>query len=98
MRELGTHAERSHREVAETALAAGLDLVCGIGEFADALRRLAPADDRVVTAGDVDDLWPLLEPRLLPDAAILLKASRGVRLERIVPLLTAWAAQHSPTA
>lgn len=98
MRELGTHAERSHREVAETALAAGLDLVCGIGEFADALRRLAPADDRVVTALDVDDLWPLLEPRLLPDAAILLKASRGVRLERIVPLLTAWAAKHSPTA
>lgn len=98
MRELGAHAERSHREVAETALAAGLDLVCGIGEFADALRQLAPADERVVTAGDVDELWTLLEPRLLPDAAILLKASRGVQLERIVPILTAWAAKHSPTA
>jgi UDP-N-acetylmuramoyl-tripeptide--D-alanyl-D-alanine ligase len=46
----------------------------------------------VVTARDVEDLWPLLEPRLDGDAAILLKASRGVRLERLVPYLTTWAA------
>ncbi len=91
MRELGDHAERAHREVAETALAAGFDLVCGIGDFAGALRALAPGDARVLVAVDVDDLWPLLAARLAPDAAILLKASRGVRLERLVPLLTIWA-------
>ena len=55
-----------------------------------AARRLEK-DDRVVTAKDVDDLWPLLEPRLARDAVILLKASRGVQLERLVPHLTAWA-------
>ena len=60
-------------------------------EFAPALERLAPGDARVITAADVDDLWPRLQPRLAPDAAILLKASRGVKLERIVPLLTHWA-------
>lgn len=97
MRELGAHAPRAHREVAEAALAMGHDLVCGIGEFAEALRALAPAEGRVVTAADVDDLWPRLEPRLAPDAAILLKASRGVRLERLVPLLTTWATGHSGT-
>ena len=91
MRELGDQTARAHREVAEAALAAGHDLICGIGEFAPALAALAPGDARVITAADVDDLWPQLEPRLKADAAILLKASRGVKLERLVPILTTWA-------
>jgi len=91
MRELGAHAPRAHREIAEAALAGGHDLVCGIGEFAPALEALAPGDARVITAADVDDLWPKLQPRLAADAAILLKASRGVKLERLVPILTTWA-------
>ncbi len=97
MRELGAHAARAHREVAEAALALGHDLICGIGEFADALRAAAPGDARVITATDVDDLWPVLRPRLARDAAILLKASRGVRLERLVPLLTTWATEPKDT-
>jgi UDP-N-acetylmuramoyl-tripeptide--D-alanyl-D-alanine ligase len=91
MRELGAHTARAHREVAEAALSGATDLICGIGEFAVTLRALAPSDDRVITANDVGDLWPLLAPRLARDAAILLKASRGVKLERLVPLLTTWA-------
>lgn len=97
MRELGAHSTRAHREVAEAALAAGLELVCGIGDFAEALRALAPGSQRVIAARDVDDLWPSLEPRLAPDAAILLKASRGVRLERLVPHLTSWATARATT-
>ena len=91
MRELGAHAARAHREVAEFALAEGHDLVCGIGEFAPVLGALAGGDPRVITAADVDELWPLLAPRLAANAAILLKASRGVKLERLVPHLTTWA-------
>ncbi|MEX2182003.1 MAG: UDP-N-acetylmuramoyl-tripeptide--D-alanyl-D-alanine ligase [Gemmatimonadaceae bacterium] len=91
MRELGTHAARAHREVAEAALASGAELVAGIGDFAAALGGVANGDNRVIVATDVEDLWPKLAPRLAPDAAILLKASRGVRLERLVPLLTTWA-------
>lgn len=91
MRELGDASERAHREVAEAALASGAELVCGIGEFGPALRRLAPGNSQVLIADDVDDLWPQLVPLLAPDAAILLKASRGVRLERLLPLLTDWA-------
>jgi UDP-N-acetylmuramoyl-tripeptide--D-alanyl-D-alanine ligase len=52
---------------------------------------VAPADERVVTADDVEELWPLLRARLSENAAILLKASRGVRLERLLPHLRAWA-------
>ncbi len=91
MRELGNQSERAHREVAQVALSGGLDVVCGIGEFAAALRSVAPGDARVIVAADVDDLWPLLAPRLATDAAILLKASRGVKLERLVPILITWA-------
>lgn len=91
MRELGAESSRAHREIAELALASGAELVCGIGEFGPALRALAADPERVVTADDVEDLWPRLAPRLARDAAILLKASRGVRLERLVPLLTTWA-------
>jgi UDP-N-acetylmuramoyl-tripeptide--D-alanyl-D-alanine ligase len=91
MRELGAAAPRAHREVAEAALAGGFDLICGIGEFVPALEQLALGDPRVLLANDVEDLWPQLQPRLAPDAAILLKASRGVALERLVPPLTSWA-------
>lgn len=90
MRELGAASARAHREVAEAALASGADLIAGIGAFAAPLRELGAAS-RVLIADDVDDLWPMLVQRLRPDAAILLKASRGEKLERLLPLLTTWA-------
>jgi UDP-N-acetylmuramoyl-tripeptide--D-alanyl-D-alanine ligase len=93
MRELGAGADALHAEIAVRALQSGADIVAGIGAFAPALEAAAAGDPRVVTAGDVDDLWPRLAPRLAPDAVILLKASRGVRLERLVPHLTDWARQ-----
>ena len=89
MRELGARASEFHAEIARRAVESSIEVVAGIGDFAKAL---ASADgDRVVTAPDVDELWPLLRARLAPDAVILLKASRGVKLERLVPHLTAWA-------
>jgi len=91
MRELGAEAPRLHADVARYALAAPLDVVAGIGDMGNALRDASGSDARVVVASDVDDLWPLLEPRLTPTAVILLKASRGVRLERLVPHLSDWA-------
>jgi UDP-N-acetylmuramoyl-tripeptide--D-alanyl-D-alanine ligase len=91
MRELGAQAERAHREIAREALRSGAHVVAGIGDFATALAVEGLGDARVVVARDVDDLWPQLEERLSSTAAILLKASRGVRLERLVPLLTEWA-------
>jgi UDP-N-acetylmuramoyl-tripeptide--D-alanyl-D-alanine ligase len=91
MRELGAQAPRLHEEVARDALDRGLELVAGVGDFATALAAVAPGDPRVVAAPDVDELWPQLAARLAPDAMILLKGSRGVRLERLVPHLEAWA-------
>ncbi len=90
MRELGAASEQCHADIAGLALASGADIVAGIGEFAPALEKQNEGG-RVITAPDVEDLWPQLEARLQRNAIILLKASRGVQLERLVPHLTTWA-------
>lgn len=90
MRELGAASEQCHADIADLALASGADIVAGIGEFAPALEKHNERG-RVITAPDVEDLWPQLQARLKRDAIILLKASRGVQLERLVPHLTTWA-------
>jgi UDP-N-acetylmuramoyl-tripeptide--D-alanyl-D-alanine ligase len=91
MRELGPRSSELHDQIARLALASKADVIAGIGDFARALPALGQDGGRVVTASDVDELWLLLRPRLAPDAILLLKASRGVRLERLVPLIHDWA-------
>jgi UDP-N-acetylmuramoyl-tripeptide--D-alanyl-D-alanine ligase len=91
MLELGAHADRLHDEVASVALQGGAELIVGIGAFGDALRRVAPSDERIVSGADPETAWAALQSRLAPDAVILLKGSRGVRLERLVPLIAEWA-------
>ena len=93
MLEMGAHAPRLHREVAETALSSPIEVVAGVGDFADALSTLSGNGERVVTAAGVEELWGRLVSRLRPDAVILLKGSRGVRLERLVTPITEWAQQ-----
>jgi UDP-N-acetylmuramoyl-tripeptide--D-alanyl-D-alanine ligase len=92
MRELGAASEQCHADIAGLALASGADIVAGIGEFAPALERHKERE-RVITAPDVEDLWPQLQARLERNAIILLKASRGMQLERLVPHLTTWATE-----
>jgi UDP-N-acetylmuramoyl-tripeptide--D-alanyl-D-alanine ligase len=91
MLELGPTTPQLHDEIARTALAASVDLIAGVGEFAAALQRVGAPRDRVIAATDAEAVWPELVARLTPDAIILLKGSRGVRLERLVPLITTWA-------
>ena len=91
MLELGENSDRCHDEVARAALASPAAIVGGVGEFAPALRRVGGDDVRIVTANDVDELWSALQPRLERDATILLKGSRGARLERMLPHITGWA-------
>lgn len=91
MRELGDASDRCHDDIARLALESGADLIGGVGEYAKSFARVAGADSRVVASDTVAELWPRLEPRMQPDAVILLKASRGVQLEQLVPHLTNWA-------
>jgi len=91
MCKLRAHAPRLHEEVARAALASPVEIVAGMGEIGEALRAVGQGDPRIVFAADVEELWTALAPRLARDAVILLKASRGVKLERLVPPLTEWA-------
>jgi UDP-N-acetylmuramoyl-tripeptide--D-alanyl-D-alanine ligase len=91
MLELGPQADRLHDEIARVALAAPIDVVIGVGGFADALARVAPGDARAVGGADPASAWDAARSRVRRDAVILLKGSRGVRLERLVPLISVWA-------
>ena len=92
MLELGPSGPELHAALARDALASPIEIVAGIGEFKSALETAGgDARDRVVTGSDVDSLWNRLASRIEPDAVILLKASRGVRLEQLVPKIREWA-------
>jgi UDP-N-acetylmuramoyl-tripeptide--D-alanyl-D-alanine ligase len=92
MLELGPTGPELHAAIAREALASPIEIVAGVGQFATALDAAgADARDRIVTGSDVDSLWNRLASHLAPDAVILLKASRGVRLEQLVPRIREWA-------
>jgi UDP-N-acetylmuramoyl-tripeptide--D-alanyl-D-alanine ligase len=93
MLELGPSGPSLHEALAREALASPIEIVAGLGEFAAALERASNGsmNERLVTGSDVDSLWSRLVSRLEPDAVILLKASRGVRLEQLVPKIKEWA-------
>jgi len=88
MLELGATAEALHRECGRHAAAAKLDLVIGVHGMAKALAEAAcgagvPAQflETSEQAGE------LLARQLRPGDVVLLKASRGVKLERALDTL-----------
>jgi UDP-N-acetylmuramoyl-tripeptide--D-alanyl-D-alanine ligase len=86
MRELGEHTARLHRDAAKEAIAAPIDLIVATGEFATAFRALPDVGEaRVLIEDDPDAAFERLSARLRCDEVVLLKASRGVRLERLLP-------------
>ncbi len=90
MRELGAESARLHADVARQLVALGPDLLAVTGEFVPALGNYAGAlGDQLIRADDVATLGRLLRPRLRGDELVILKASRGVALERILPFLSA---------
>ena len=88
MKELGADSPRYHREVAEALVALDPELLVAVGEFVPALApHRAKLGDRLLTAPDAPALGPLLKERLRGDELVVLKASRGAALERILPYL-----------
>ncbi|MDX1674805.1 MAG: UDP-N-acetylmuramoyl-tripeptide--D-alanyl-D-alanine ligase [Longimicrobiales bacterium] len=88
MLELGARSDLLHRESAEALADADLDLIVATGAFVPAFDSLGrDLGDRLVTARDpMDARDPLLE-RLDGAEIVLLKGSRGVALERLLPAL-----------
>jgi UDP-N-acetylmuramoyl-tripeptide--D-alanyl-D-alanine ligase len=96
MRELGAEAARHHAAVAAALVGLEPDVLAAVGDFVPALAPYAEKlKGRLLTAPDAPSMGPRLKARLRGDELIVLKASRGAALERILPFLT--GQDHQPT-
>ncbi len=97
MRELGAESRALHAEVAQALVELRPDLLAVVGDFVPALEPHAAAlGDRLITAPDPVTLAPLLASRLRGNEIVVLKASRGVAMERIIPALADRARMQVP--
>ena len=92
MRELGADSEALHAEVASALVRLQPDLLAVVGEFVAAVEPYAGTlADKLLRAAEPLALASILAPQLRGDEVVVLKASRGVALERIIPALAARA-------
>jgi UDP-N-acetylmuramoyl-tripeptide--D-alanyl-D-alanine ligase len=85
MLELGAESARLHAAAAAEIAALKPALVAAVGDFAPAFEPFRTAlGDRLLTAPDVATLGPRLRAALHGNEVVLLKASRGVALERVL--------------
>ncbi|HYU07809.1 MAG TPA: UDP-N-acetylmuramoyl-tripeptide--D-alanyl-D-alanine ligase [Gemmatimonadales bacterium] len=89
MLELGPESARLHAEAARDIAQRKPALVAAVGTFARVFESLREAlGGRLITAPDADALGPKLKSALRGNELVLLKASRGVALERVLNYLT----------
>lgn len=85
MLELGAEEAVAHAQVAQSLLGSGFSPVVALGAFQTAFRGLAvPRDVSVVYPETVDEAVDELQALLTGDEVLLVKASRGVKLERVI--------------
>ena len=89
MLELGAESARLHAAAAREIAALQPALIAAVGEFVPAFASLGLAPGpRFLAAPDAEALGPRLKTALKGDEIVLLKASRGVALERVLRYLT----------
>jgi len=89
MLELGAESARLHAEAAREIAQRKPALVAAVGTFARVFEGQREAlGGRLITAADADALGPKLKSALRGNELVLLKASRGVALERVLNYLT----------
>jgi UDP-N-acetylmuramoyl-tripeptide--D-alanyl-D-alanine ligase len=93
MLELGGLSDGLHQDVLRHALQRDIDVVVATGEFARAARVVGAhsrsARPALVIMDDPVGEYPRLRGILAGDEVVLLKASRGVALEALLPLIRA---------
>lgn len=99
MRELGAHSKDEHAKVGRAVAERGAAIVAALGAEARALADAASkVSDVRWEATDADALWAWLAPRLQPGDVVLVKGSRGMKMERFVDWLRAHAGVPSTRA
>ena len=85
MLELGSESARLHAAAAAEIAALRPALVAAVGEFVPAFEPYrVTLGERLITAPDAEALGPRLQAALTGHEIVLLKASRGVALERVL--------------
>lgn len=89
MLELGERTRSLHRQGLEEALSMPLDLIVALGGFAEAASAVERPQEapELRTAADLQEATAILLDVLDGTEVLLLKASRGVALERLLPVL-----------
>jgi UDP-N-acetylmuramoyl-tripeptide--D-alanyl-D-alanine ligase len=95
MRELGSHSDAAHAGLAPHVLDAGVSSLILVGEETRPLERSVAGRVEVQRAGDAEDAAELLLRTLRPGDAVLVKASNGVGLARLVERVAGGAATCS---
>jgi UDP-N-acetylmuramoyl-tripeptide--D-alanyl-D-alanine ligase len=98
MLELGRGSARAHEALAQDLLAAEVDLVLTTGANMMHLDDTLPRDKRGGHTGRPEDLVPLLRNILRPGDVVLVKASHGQNLGRVVEALMSEADGQVSTA
>jgi UDP-N-acetylmuramoyl-tripeptide--D-alanyl-D-alanine ligase len=91
MRELGTQTDRCHRQIGEKAGRSTAQVIISVGAharvLADGVTMTAGTTKRIYLYPSVETLTEKLPGMLQSGDIVLLKASRGVRLERVIPAI-----------
>jgi UDP-N-acetylmuramoyl-tripeptide--D-alanyl-D-alanine ligase len=91
MNELGAHSAAAHAEVGHRAAELGIGQLFAVGQMAPVTAEAArdAGLNRVIEFADVETAMKAVKQFLKTGDVVLLKASRGVRLERIAEVLKA---------
>ncbi len=94
MLELGDHAESLHRKIGSISARSNISRLYVTGQFAESVAAGARDEDmnsRDIFVGAKDEILEGIKGWLGPGDWILVKGSRGMRMEEIVEKLKAWA-------
>jgi UDP-N-acetylmuramoyl-tripeptide--D-alanyl-D-alanine ligase len=94
MLELGERAEALHKQVGSWAATAGIDKLLIFGEFADAVIAgaiNAGMKHTGIFTATRDEILEALKQSLRPGDWVLIKGSRGARMDEVVKGLRDWA-------
>ncbi|MGQ0636322.1 MAG: UDP-N-acetylmuramoyl-tripeptide--D-alanyl-D-alanine ligase [Planctomycetaceae bacterium] len=102
MLELGADAPRCHADFGHCVAATAIDRLLVVGEHADHVAsgalQAGMSPYCIADCGDIDALLTVLDCWLEPGDVILVKGSRGMRMERVVEWLKQQASRYGPKA
>lgn len=100
MLELGRESTQLHREIGKTVAQLNIDLLWTVGkysaEIAHAARLSGMSENQIVSFKDVADISDTEINELKESDMVLIKGSRGMRMENIIEKLKEFSPRHVP--